>query len=230
MVEDSEQGPRNGNASCKVTLTGRESVRSRSRLEEEQGKEDKDLGEDACMMTLSIDTESLKCSDKDQESGESVPKGEWKMDPEFVVDVLSGMVLLDDVEDMGDSRRDKECKDERDDVVASAPDVDVDGVEDDQQWEAPVDTVDDGLLAEIEELVDDSAEEKQVDDGPDTEYPGSRRKVGLLTSAVVRRRAGDGVDVAAEEEQVHHNVHHFKQDTVSPLSHVLLVVVESLRS
>lgn len=53
-----------------------------------------------------------------------------------------------------------------DDIVLPNPDVDVDGVEDGEQREAPRDAVDDGSFALREELVDDGSEEKEVDDRP----------------------------------------------------------------
>lgn len=76
------------------------------------------------------------------------------------------MVLLDDVVDVRNGRADEESEDESDDVVATAPDADVDGVEDDEEWETPVDTVDDDLLARLEELVDDGSEKEEVNDRP----------------------------------------------------------------
>lgn len=42
-------------------------------------------------------------------------------------------------------------------VVVCGPEVDVDGVEDAEEREAPGNAVDDGLLAAGEELVDDGA-------------------------------------------------------------------------
>ena len=81
----------------------------------------------------------------------------------FVIEVLGGVMLLHDVVDVGDRRADEEREDERDDVVSVAPDVDVEGVEEDEERETPVDSIDDNLLAVIEELVDNRAEEKKVD-------------------------------------------------------------------
>ena len=52
------------------------------------------------------------------------------------------------------------------DEVVPHPEVDVDGVQDSKEGESPGDTVDDGLLAIGEELVDDRAEEEQVDQRP----------------------------------------------------------------
>ena len=53
-----------------------------------------------------------------------------------------------------------------DDIVVAGPEVDVDGVEDAEEGKAPADAVNDGLLAALEERVDDGAEEQEVDEGP----------------------------------------------------------------
>lgn len=48
------------------------------------------------------------------------------------------------------------------------PHVDVDGVQDGEEGEAPGDAVNDDLLAAVEELVNHGSEEEQVDEGPRT--------------------------------------------------------------
>ena len=53
-----------------------------------------------------------------------------------------------------------------DDVVVAGPEVDVDGVEDAEESKPPADAVNDDLLAALKELVDDGAEEQEVDEGP----------------------------------------------------------------
>lgn len=53
-----------------------------------------------------------------------------------------------------------------DDIVLPAPDVNVDGVEDAEEGEAPGDGVDDHALAGREELVDDCAEKEQMNERP----------------------------------------------------------------
>lgn len=53
-----------------------------------------------------------------------------------------------------------------DDIVLPAPDVDVDGVEDAKEREAPGDGVNDHALAGREELVDDCAEKQQMNERP----------------------------------------------------------------
>lgn len=47
-----------------------------------------------------------------------------------------------------------------------APDIDVDGVEDAKEREAPGDSVNDHALAGREELVDDCAEKQQMNERP----------------------------------------------------------------
>ena len=68
-------------------------------------------------------------------------------------------------------RAHKQRKHKRDDVVPARPQVHVDRVEDGEEGEAPRDAVDDDALAGGEELVDDGAEEEEVDEGPDAERP-----------------------------------------------------------
>lgn len=210
MVKDCEERPGDGDASGKVTLGGRERVGCRGRLEEEESEEDKDLGEDTGVVAVRVHTEGLERRDEDKEGRESVPEREWKVDPEFVIYVLSRVMLFDEIVDVRDGRADEESKDESDDVVAAAPDADVDGVEDDEEGETPVDTIDDDLLSGFEELVDDGSEKEEVDDRPEAEYPGSGSEVSLLAGAVDWSRSSDGVDVATGEEEVDDNVHDFE--------------------
>jgi len=219
VVEFGPKRPSNGNASGEITFRGRESVRSGGRLEEEIGQEDKDIGEDASALVARVHTESVKGSDEDKESRESVPQGEGQVDEYLIIDVLGDVMLPDDIVDVGDSRADEESKDEGDDVVTSSPDVDVDGVEEDEEGEAPADSVDDGLLAALGELVDDSAEKQEVNDGPDTKDPAGGGEVGLFTSVVVRMGTSDRVYACSEEEDVCDYVDDFEEDTVCPLRH-----------
>lgn len=53
-----------------------------------------------------------------------------------------------------------------DDIVLPAPDVNVDGVEDAKEREAPGDGVNDHALSGREELVDDCAEKEQMNERP----------------------------------------------------------------
>ena len=49
------------------------------------------------------------------------------------------------------------------------------------------------------ELVDDGAEEKEVDEGPSEEGPIGGSEVRLLDVAIDGLRGGDGVDVRTQE-------------------------------
>ena len=47
------------------------------------------------------------------------------------------------------------------------PDIDIDRVEDSEEGEPPANAINDDFLAAFKELVDDGAEEKEVDERPD---------------------------------------------------------------
>jgi len=217
MVKDGKERPSDSNASGEITLGGGECVSGRGGLEEEQGEEDKDFGEDTGRVALGVHAERVKGGEEDEEGRESVPQGERKVNKEFVKEALGGMLLLGDVVDVGDGGAYEEGKDECDDVVAMRPDVDVDGVEEEKEGEAPVDAVDDDLLAALEELVDDGSEEQEVDDRPDAEGPAGWGQVGLLTGAVDVMGTSNGVDVASGEEDVNEDVDDLEKDTFSPV-------------
>jgi len=177
---------------------------------------------------VSIHTESLESGNEDEESREPVPQREGEVDEKLVGQVLGDMVLLDDVVDVRNSRANEQGKDESDDVVSLTPDVDIDGVEEDEEREAPVNAIDDGLLAVLGGLIDDGSEKKEVNDRPDAEHPARWSEVGLLAHTVVRVRSSYGVHSRAEEENVENYVDNFEQNTISPVSHVC-VVFESLK-
>ena len=98
-------------------------------------------------------------------------------------------------------------------VVRLSPEVHVDDIEDTEESKAPGDAIDDGTLAAGEELVDDRAEEQEVDERPgrhpavsmllascslhqpDEESPRSGRQIRLLASVVDVPGRRDGVDV-----------------------------------
>ena len=50
------------------------------------------------------------------------------------------------------------------DVVLPRPDIDIDGVQDRQEWEAPGDSVDNDMLSEGEELVDNGTKEEKMNE------------------------------------------------------------------
>lgn len=219
MVKHGEEAPGDSDAAGKVTLGGRECVGGRGGLEEEQGQEDEDLGEDTSAVTLSVHAKRVKGSKEAQECGESVPQGEGEMDPKLVVDVLGRVILLDNVEDVRNSCGDEERQDPGDDIVSVSPNIDVEDVEEYEERESPVDAVDDGLLARVEELIDDSAKEEKVDDGPEAEHPGRGRQVRLFARSVDVAGSSDRIDVRSEEQRVEHDVDDLEQDAISPVSH-----------
>ena len=55
----------------------------------------------------------------------------------FVREVFALVILLDDPIDVAHCRADEERKDEGDDMVATSPNVDVDGLENQEEGEAP---------------------------------------------------------------------------------------------
>lgn len=81
-----------------------------------------------------------------------------------------------------------------DDVVLVSPQVDVDGVQNTKEREAPRDTIDNGLLASWEELVDDSTWPKKMsvsmalEKGKGTE---PRRRMWMMDQ--IKKAQGAGV-------------------------------------
>ena len=150
-----------------------------------QGKEDKDLGPDLHVVVGRIDTEGLKCGQKHEDSGPPVPHGEGQVHEQFIGDGLGGVVLLDDVVDLGDGRGDQKGEDESDDIMMVGPNGNGDRIEDGEERESPGDAVNhDPLCVGGGELVDDGAEEEEVDDGPGEEGPFGWGEVRLLDGAV----------------------------------------------
>ena len=94
--------------------------------------------------------------------------------------LLTPVVLLDDIVDLADGGGDEEGEEEGEDVPVSGPEEDVDRVEDAEEGEAPLDGIDDDLLAARGELEEHGAEEEQVDEGPDVHRPLGGRDVGCL--------------------------------------------------
>lgn len=68
-------------------------------------------------------------------------------------------MLLDEIVNVGHGRADEERKNERDNVMSTCPDVYVNGVENGEEWEAPSNTINNDVLAGIEELIDHVTEE-----------------------------------------------------------------------
>lgn len=136
---------------------------------------------------MCVDTECFKGGEEDEESGPSVIERERKMDEDcnelaqetsrkhkrtLISETLTSVISLDDVIDVRYRAADEQRKDKRNDIVTARPYVDIDGVEDGEQGETPSDAVDDDGFAGVGELVEEHAEEEQVDECPDAKGPG----------------------------------------------------------
>ena len=80
MVPDTPQSPSDGQASSEVTFRAGERVRSACAFEEEEGEEDEELGPELGRVCSSIDTESLKGGQPDEDNGPPVVKREREVD------------------------------------------------------------------------------------------------------------------------------------------------------
>jgi len=148
------------------------------------------------------------------------------MHEQLIADRLGGVILLDDVVNVTDGRGDQKGQEESGYVVVVGPNGDEDGVEDGEEREPPAYPVDhDGLRVSGGELVDDGAQEEEVDDGPSEEGPSGRGEVRLLDVVVDRVRGGYCVDVRPQEEEVNEDIDDLEKNTVFPLcgGHVLSV-------
>ena len=85
--------------------------------------------------------------------------------------------------------------------------MDIDGIEDSEEREAPGNTVNDDTLALREELIDNCAEEEQMNERPDGESPRCRSEVGLLAAAVRPLGTSDAVNIGSQEQQVDNDVY-----------------------
>jgi len=137
MDEDCPKRPCNGDGGGKITLGGGEGIGGSSSLEEEKCKEDKDLGPDAGTVGETVDTKGVKGGDYDKDGSPAVVERERKVDEELISVRLGCVILLDDVIDVCDRGADEESKDKGNDVMVRRPQVDVDGVEDTKEREAP---------------------------------------------------------------------------------------------
>jgi len=160
-----------------------------------------------------VDTEGLKGGQNHENGGPPMPHGERQVHEQLIAGGLGGVVLLDDVVDVADGRSDQKGKDESDDVVVVGPNGDEDGVEDGEEREPPGDSVDHNrLCVSGGELVDDGAEEEEMDDGPSEEGPAGWGEVCLLDVAVDGLGGGYGVDVRTQEEKVNGDVDDLETD------------------
>ena len=93
-------------------------------------------------------------------------------------------VLVDGVVDVAHGRAHKEGEDEGNNVMATRPDVDVDGIEHSKKGEAPADAIDNEFLARLGKLVENKTEKEEVNKRPDEEGPRGWSEIGLLRSVV----------------------------------------------
>jgi len=156
--KDGEQAPSDSNGSGEIAFGGGEGIGGCCTFEEEEAEEDEDFGPDSGRVVKCVDTEGGECGEDDEDGGPSVPEGKGEVDKEFVGAVRGDVVLLDNIVDMSYSGRDEKGQNKGNNIVLARPEVDVDGVENDQQGEAPRDGIDNGGLSVREELIDDSAE------------------------------------------------------------------------
>jgi len=156
---DTKEGPGDGDGTSEITLGRGECVCGSGSFEDEESKEDEDLGPDTCVVGIGVASECLKSGQEDENGGPPVVEGEGEVDKEFISHVLSLVMLLDEVIDVGYSRADEERKDEGDNVVSTRPNVYVNRVEHGQEWEAPSNSINDDVLAGISELIDEVSEE-----------------------------------------------------------------------
>lgn len=192
--------PSNSDASGQITLGSREGVGGGCGLEEEEGKEDKDLGPDASVVGNGVNTERGECGEDDKDGCPAMVEGERKVDEDLVCRAGRLVILFDNVVDVGNRRGHEQGEDKCDDVVVRSPQVDIHCVENGQQGEAPRDALNDGAVTVLRELVQDSTEEEEMNDRPDQKRPWRGSKIcnlaTMVVDAVVR---GNGADVRAQE-------------------------------
>lgn len=121
------------------------------------------------------------------------------------------------------SAADKEREYKGHDVVVRRPEVDVNCVQDAEHSEPPRDPVDDDPLPSCGELVDNGSKKEQVNEGPiqrmkggdkkkgwtdapNQESPGSRCDIRFFARVVDVMRGCNGVNVGAEEGEIHQDV------------------------
>lgn len=82
-IEDTEKGPRDSDGSSEITFGRGEGVRGTGGFEEEEGKEDEDLAEDAGVVVESVYAERVEAGEEDEVGRPSVPEREWEVDPYY---------------------------------------------------------------------------------------------------------------------------------------------------
>ena len=104
----------------------------------------------------------------------TVVKREWEVDESLLSPaLLAGVVLLDDVVDLRNGSGHQERHDKGEDKPVSAHEENEDAVEDSEDDESPSDTIHNNLFTASGELVDHSAEQKEVNQGPHVKGLGS---------------------------------------------------------
>jgi len=225
MRKNGPKRPSDSDAGRQVAFLRRKGVSRCGRFEEEQGQEYEHLGPNTRGVRAGVHAERFEGCDDDKDSGPSVIKREREMDEDFVSNGRGRVMLLDLVVDVGNRRRNKKGEHEGPDVVVVTPQVDINGVQDTKKSETPGDMVDDDVFSIGEELIDDSSQQKEVDQGPDEERPGRRADVSFLAVVITFLVGSNGIDVGAEKEEVDDNVNDFEEDTVFPRRFLCVCVV-----
>ena len=166
-----------------------------------------------------VNTKRLKRGQNHENGGPPMPHGERQMHEQFIANGLGGVILLDDVIDLGDRGGDEKGKDESGDVMVVGLYGDEDSIDDGEEREPPGDSVDhDRLRVSRGELVYDGAEEEEVDDGPSEEGPTGWGEVRLLDITVEGLGGSDGVDVRPQEEEIHDDIDDLEKTWQKPCS------------
>lgn len=222
VLEDGPKGPGDDGGSSDVSLVGLESVSDSSCLKEEQSEEHENLGADSGVV-VSLSSKGLESRKDDEDQSPSVIEGKGKVDEELIGEVSTSVVPLDLDVYGGDGGRDQNRGDEGEDVVLSNSEPGVSGGEETEQSESPLDLVNDESLSGLGELVDDEAEEQEMDQREDVEGVGGRSKIGLLPEGSRER-----VDVRTETGKEDKDVDDLEDDSVCD-SHVERKSVKVLR-
>ena len=98
--EHGPEVPGDGNAGREVTLRGGERIGGRSRFEEEERKEDENLGPDAGVVVVHVDTERSERGEHDKDGSPAMVEGEGQVDEELVRDIRGLVILLNNVVDV----------------------------------------------------------------------------------------------------------------------------------
>lgn len=184
MCEYRKQRPCNGNGSWEVSLGRRECVSRGCSFEEEQGEEDEDFGPDASMVFVGVNSECFEGCEYYEDGSPAMVERKWEVNEQFISNTLRGVMLFDDVVYVGYGRADEERKYECPHVVVASPQVDIDGIQDGQERETPRHAIDNNGLSAGEELVNDRAQKKKMDERPNKEGPRSWGDVGLFSTEV----------------------------------------------